>query len=149
MLNNRHVFSQLMDFLPKHEFSRCVERYSDNRRIHNFSCLDQFLCLAFAHLTDRESLRDLETCLRAIHKKLYHMGFRGAIVRSTLANANKNRDWRIYGDFAQVLIAHARRLYRADGFSVELPQTAYALNSTTIDLYLALFPWARFRRRKG
>ncbi len=149
MLNDRYVFSQLMDFLPKHEFSRCVERYSGNRRVRNFSCLDQFLCLAFAQLTYRESLRDIETCLRAVHKKLYHVGFRGAIARSTLANANENRDWRIYGDFAQVLIAHARRLYRADGFSVELQQTAYALDSTTIDLCLALFPWARFRRRKG
>ena len=149
MLNDRYVFAQLMDFLPKHEFSCCVERYSGNRRVRNFSCLDQLLCLAFAQLTYRESLRDIETCLRAVHKKLYHVGFRGAIARSTLANANENRDWRIYGDFAQVLIGHARRLYQADGFGVELQQTAYALDSTTIDLCLALFPWARFRRRKG
>jgi hypothetical protein len=105
--------------------------------------------MAFAQLTYRESLRDIETCLRALQRKLYHAGFRGTIARSTLADANEHRDWRIYGDFAQVLIAHARRLYRADGFGVQLEQTAYALDSTTIDLCLRLFPWARFRRRKG
>jgi IS4 transposase len=149
MLNDRYVFSQLMDFLPKHEFDKCVSRYQGNRRIRNFSCFDQFLCMAFAQLTYRESLRDIETCLRALHKKLYHAGFRGAIARSTLADANEHRDWRIYADFAQVLIAHARRLYQADGFDVQLEQTAYALDSTTIDLCLKLFPWARFRRRKG
>ena len=149
MLNDRYVFAQLMDFLPKDEFERCVERYHGNRRIRNFSCRDQFLCMAFAQLTYRESLRDIETCLRAIHTKLYHAGFRGAIARNTLAKANERCDWRIYADFAQVLIAHARRLYAADGFGVELDQTAYALDSTTIDLCLALFPWARFRRRKG
>ena len=149
MLNDRYVFSQLMDFLPRHEFDRCVTRYQGNQRIRNFSCFDQFLCMAFAQLTYRESLRDIETCLRALHKKLYHAGFRGAIARSTLADANEHRDWRIYADFAQVLIAHARRLYQADGFGVQLEQTAYALDSTTIDLCLKLFPWARFRRRKG
>jgi Domain of unknown function (DUF4372)/Transposase DDE domain len=149
MLTDRYVFSQLLDFLPKDQFGRCVERYHGNRRIRNFSCLDQFLCMAFAQLTYRESLRDIETCLRAIHKKLYHAGFRGSIARNTLAKANERRDWRIYADLAQVLIAHARRLYAADGFGVELEQTAYALDSTTIDLCLALFPWARFRRRKG
>jgi hypothetical protein len=149
MLNNRYVFSQLMDSLPRHEFDRCVARYQGRRRIRNFSCFDQFLCMAFAQLTYRESLRDIETCLRALHKKLYHAGFRGAIARSTLADANEHRDWRIYADFAQVLIAHARRLYQADGFGVQLEQTAYALDSTTIDLCLTLFPWARFRRRKG
>ena len=149
MLNDRYVFSQLMDFLPRHEFDRCVARYQGNRRIRNFSCFDQFLCMAFAQLTDRESLRDIETCLRALHTKLYHAGFRGAIARSTLADANEHRDWRIYSDFAQVLIAHARRLYQADGFGAQLEQTAYALDSTTVDLCLTLFPWARFRRRKG
>jgi Domain of unknown function (DUF4372)/Transposase DDE domain len=149
MLNDRYVFSQLMDFLPKHEFDRCVALHGGNRRIRHFSCYDQFLCMAFAQLTYRESLRDIETCLRAVPKKLYHAGFRGAIARSTLADANEHRDWRIYADFAQVLIAHARRLYTAEGFGVELEQTAYALDSTTIDLCLALFPWARFRRRKG
>jgi hypothetical protein len=149
MLNDRYVFSQLMDFLPRHEFDRCVARYQGNQRIRNFSCFDQFLCMAFAQLTYRESLRDIETCLRALHKKLYHAGFRGAIARSTLADANEHRDWRIYADFAQVLIAHARRVYQADGFGVQLEQTAYALDSTTIDLCLKLFPWARFRRRKG
>jgi Domain of unknown function (DUF4372)/Transposase DDE domain len=149
MLNDRYVFSQLMDFLPKHEFDRCVALHGGNRRIRHFSCYDQFLCMAFAQLTYRESLRDIETCLRAVPKKLYHAGLRGAIARSTLADANEHRDWRIYADFAQVLIAHARRLYTAEGFGVELEQTAYALDSTTIDLCLALFPWARFRRRKG
>jgi hypothetical protein len=149
MLNDRYVFSQLLDFLPKHEFNRCVERYPGKRRLRNFSCFDQFLCMAFAQLTYRESLRDIETCLRALQKKLYHAGFRGAIARSTLANANEQRDWRIYSDFAQILIAHARRLYQADGFGVQLEQTTYALDSTTIDLCLKLFPWARFRRKKG
>jgi hypothetical protein len=149
MLNDRYVLSQLMDFLPKHEFDRCVARHRGHRRIRHFSCYDQFLCMAFAQLTYRESLRDIETCLRAVHKKLYHAGFRGAIARSTLADANEHRDWRIYADFAQILIARARGLYSAEGFGVELQQTAYALDSTTIDLCLALFPWARFRRRKG
>jgi hypothetical protein len=149
MLTDRYVFSQLMDFLPKDQFDRSVERYHGNRRIRHFSCLDQFLCMAFAQLTYRESLRDIETCLRAISRKLYHAGFRGSIARNTLAKANERRDWRIYADLAQVLIAHARRLYAADDFGVDLEQTAYALDSTTIDLCLALFPWARFRRRKG
>jgi hypothetical protein len=149
MLNDRYVFSQLIDFLPKHEFDRCVARYHGNRRIRHFSCFDQFLCLAFAQLTYRESLRDIEICLHALHKELYHAGFRGVIARSTLADANEHRDWRIYADFAQVLIARARRLYRAEGFGAQLKQTAYALDSTTIDLCLTLFPWAHFRRRKG
>jgi IS4 transposase len=149
MLNDRYVFSQLMDSLPRHEFDRCVARYQGNRRIRHFSCFDQFLCMAFAQLTYRESLRDIEICLRAFHKKLYHAGFRGVIARSTLADANEHRDWRIYADFAQILIAHARRLYRADGFGARLKQTAYALDSTTVDLCLKLFPWARFRRHKG
>jgi len=149
MLNDRYVFSQLIDYLPNYEFDRCVARYHGNRRIRNFSCLDQFLCMAFAQLTYRESLRDIETCLRALHKKLYHAGFRGVIARSTLADANEHRDWRIYADFAQILIAKARRLYQADGFGAQLEQTAYALDSTTIDLCLTLFPWARFRQHKG
>ena len=149
MLNDRYVFSQLIDSLPKHEFDRCVARYHGNRKIHNFSCFDQFLCMAFAQLTYRESLRDIEICLHALHKKLYHAGFRGVIARSTLADANEHRDWRIYADFAQVLIARARRLYQTDGFGAQLKQTAYALDSTTIDLCLTLFPWAKFRRRKG
>ena len=149
MLNDRYVFSQLIDSLPKHEFDRCVARHHGNRRIRNFSCFDQFLRMAFAQLTDRESLRDIEICLRALHKKLYHAGFRGIIARSTLADANEHRDWRIDADFAQVLIARARRLYLAEGFGAQLKQTAYALDSTTIDLCLTLFPWAQFRRRTG
>jgi len=124
MLTDRYIFSQLMDFVPKDQFNRCIERYHGNRGIRNFSCLDQFLCMTFAQLTYRESLRDIEICLRAIHKKLYHAGFRGSIAKNTLARANEQRDWRIYADLAQVLIAHARRLYAADGFGVALEQTA-------------------------
>lgn len=143
------IFSQLMDFLPKHEFDKCVRRYQGNYRVRKFSCLDQFRCMAFAQLTYRESLRDIETCLRAVQPKLYHVGIRGKVSRSTLADANETRDWRIYADFAQVLIGMARKLYAKDDFGLELQQTAYALDSTTIDLCLSLFPWARFRRRKG
>ena len=142
------VFSQLMDFLPRHEFDKCVKRYDGNRKVQEFSCWRQFLCMAFAQLTYRESLRDIETCLRAMSPKLYHMGIQG-VARNTLANANKVRDWRIYADFAQVLIAEARHLYSQDEFGTELEQTAYALDSSTIDLCLSLFPWASFRKRKG
>lgn len=149
MLNDRYVFSQLIDSLPKYEFNRCVARYHGNQRIRSFSCFDQFLCMAFAQLAYRESLRDIEICLHAFHKKLYHAGFRGVIARSTLANANELRDWRIYEDFAHVLIARARKLYLADSFGTELEQPAYALDSTTIDLCLTLFPWAHFRRHKA
>ena len=149
MLTCRYVLSQLMDFLPTDEFDRSVERYRGNRRMRGFSCRDQFLCLAFAQLTFRESLRDIETCLRALEPKLYHAGFRGKVARSTLADANRAHDWRIYADFAQVLIGRARRLYANEPLGVELKQTVYALDSTTIDLCLSLFPWARFRRRKG
>jgi len=143
------VFSQLMDFLPKHEFHKCVEGHRGNYRVRDFSCFDQFLCMAFAQLTFRESLRDIETCLRSVRPKLYHAGFRGKISKSTLSDANRHRDWRIYADFAQVLIGIARTLYANDEFGVALEQTAYALDSTTIDLCLALFPWARFRKHKG
>jgi hypothetical protein len=143
------VFSQVIDFLPMVAFRRCVGRYQGNRKVQSFTCLDQFLCLAFAQLTYRESLRDIEACLRVMQPKLYHMGIRGRISRSTLADANENRDWRIYADFAQVLIAQARSLYLNDAFGIDLDATVYALDSTTIDLCLALFPWARFRRTKG
>ena len=138
-----------MDFLPRYEFQQCVERYEGNHRIRTFSCLDQYLCMAFAQLTGRESLRDIETCLRALESKLYHAGIRGIVSRSTLADANETRSWRIYEDFAQVLIGVARGLYASEPFAVELEQTVYALDSTTIDLCLALFPWAKFRKRKG
>jgi uncharacterized protein DUF4372/DDE family transposase len=143
------VFAQLMDFLPRHDFNACVRRYGGDRRPRGFSCRDQFLCLAFAQLTFRESLRDIETCLRALRPKLYHAGFRGHISRSTLADANRVHDWRVFGDFAQVLIGRARKLYADEPMGVELEQAVYALDSTTIDLCLSLFPWARFRRRKG
>ena len=143
------VFAQLLDFLPRHDFNLCVQRYGGDRRHRGFSCRDQFLCLAFAQLTFRESLRDIETCLRSFQPKLYHAGFRGNISRSTLADANRVHDWRIFADFAQVLIGRARKLYVDEPMGVELEQTVYALDSTTIDLCLSLFPWARFRRRKG
>jgi IS4 transposase len=143
------VFAQLMDFLPRREFNACVDKYRGNRRGRGFSCRDQFLCLGFAQLTFRESLRDIETCLRALESKLYHAGFRGKVSRSTLADANVAHDWRIYADFAQVLIRRARKLYAQEPLAVDLAQTVYALDSTTIDLCLNLFPWAKFRRRKG
>ncbi len=149
MNSRRFVFSQLMDFLPKHKFHRCVRRYKGNYKVRKFSCTDQFLSMAFAQLTCRESLRDIETCLRAMRPKLYRAGFRSAISRSTLADANENRDWRIYADFAHVLIRTATELYAQDNFGAELKQVAYALDSTTIDLCLSLFPWAKFRKRKA
>jgi hypothetical protein len=149
MYSDSLIFAQLMDFLPRHEFNKCVKRYQGNYRINNFSCRDQFICMAFAQLTYRESLRDVETCLRALQPKLYHAGFRSIVARNTLANANHRRDWRIYADFAQVLIAHARKLYLHDDIGFEFDQTAYAFDSTTIDLCLSLFSWAKFRRRKG
>ena len=149
MFEGQFVFAQLMDFLPRREFNACVERYGGNRRWRGFSCRDQFFALGFAQLTFRESLRDVEICLRALGPKLYHAGFRGKVSRSTLADANRRHDWRIYADFAQVLIRRARKLYAQEPLGVELKQTIYALDSTTIDLCLSLFPWARFRRRKG
>ena len=149
MNSGRTVFAQLFDFLPKHEFNKCIRRYRGHRRLRKFSCLDQFLCMAFAQLTYRDSLRDIETCLRALSANLYHAGFRAKVSRSTLADANERRDWRIYSDFAHVLIAHARKLYANDAFAVDLDQPAYAFDSTTIDLCLSLFPWAKFRKRKG
>ncbi len=149
MYSGQVVFAQLMDFLPRHEFNTCVRRYRGNARAREFSCRDQFLAMAFAQLTYRESLRDIETCLHALQPKLYHAGFRGKVSKSTLADANRRRDWRIWADFAQVLIHRARALYSQDNFGVALKNAAYALDSTTIDLCLALFPWARFRRRKG
>jgi len=145
----RTVFSQLLDYLPTYQFQLCVDRYQGDRYVKDFSCWDQFLCLAFAQLTYRESLRDIEACLRSQRAKLYHMGFRGRISRNTLAHANEKRHWRIFADFARVLIAQARPLYRDEPFAGELDQTIYALDSTTIDLCLSLFPWAQFRRHKS
>ena len=149
MHSGQLVFAQLMDFLPRHEFNTCVRRYHGHRRQRGFSCRDQFLCLAFAQLTFHESLRDIQTCLHALGPKLYHAGFRSQVSRSTLADANRVHDWRIYADFAQVLIGRARQLYAGEPLSVDLKQTVYALDSTTIDLCLSLFPWAKFRRKKG
>ena len=149
MYAGRLVYSQLIDHLPMHTFRRCVQRYRGNHKVKSFTCLDQYLCMAFAQLTYRESLRDIEACLRSQYNKLYHMGIRGKVSRNTLANANKIRDWRIYADFAQSLISVARQLYIDDDFGVELDQTVYALDSTTIDLSLSVFPWARFRQTKA
>jgi hypothetical protein len=149
MSTDRIVFSQIMDFIPKHQFNRCVRRHRGNYRLRKFSCFDQFLCMAFAQLAFKESLRDIETCLRAMKPKLYHAGFRGRIARSTLADANENRPWQMYADFAQILIGKARALYSNDRFGIDLENTAYALDSTTIDLCLALFPWAQFRKHKS
>ena len=149
MNTGKTILSQVMEFLPMYEFHKCVDRYHGERKILSFSCLDQYLSMAFAQLTFRESLRDIESCLRSMSGRLYHMGFRGKISRSTLADANENRDWRIYADFAMILIHRARELYINDPFGIDLDNTVYALDSTTIDLCLALFPWARFRKNKG
>lgn len=149
MNSGQTVFSQLMDFVCPYEFRKCVARYRGNYKVKSFSCWDQFLCMAFAQLTYRESLRDIEACLRASGSKRYHMGIRSQVSRNTLAHANETRDWRIYADFAQVLIDTARTLYAEEGFGLHLKRTVYSLDSTTIDLCLSLFPWATFRKRKG
>ena len=149
MNSGQTIFSQLMDFIPTYEFNQCVKRYNGNYKIKNFTCWEQFLCMAFAQLTYRESLRDIQACLRAAHKKLYHMGIRSKVSRNTLAHANQIGDWRMYADFAQILIGQARKLYANEDFGVQLEQTVYALDSTIIDLCLSLFPWALFRKKKG
>jgi len=149
MYSGRVIFSQLLDVFPRYEFDGCVKRYHGDRRVRRFSCFDQFVCMAFAQLTQRESLRDIEWCLRAMSSKLYHVGLRGSPSRSTLADANEHRDWRIFADFAHTLIGVARRLYAHEEFGVELESTVYAFDSTTIDLCLSLFPWARFRQHKA
>ena len=149
MYSGRTVFSQVMDGLPLNEFRNCVDRYGGDHKVKSFSCLDQFLTLAFAQLSGRESLRDIETCLRAMPSRLYHMGFRGRVSRNNLSHANQHRDWCIFADSAQILIARVRPLYRGDPFGLELEQTVYALDSTTIDLCLSLCPWAPFQRSRG
>jgi hypothetical protein len=149
MHTGKLVFSQVMEHLPVHEFQKCVTRYGGDYKARGFSCRDQFLCMSFAQLTFRESLRDIEACLRSVPEKLYHLGFRGHIARSTLADANETRDWRIYADFAQALIQIARPMYTADPLGVDLDATVYALDSTTIDLCLSVFPWAHFRQHKA
>lgn len=149
MYEGKIVFAQLMDHLPLHSFRRCVERFGGDRSVKSFRCQDQFRCMAFGQLTYRDSLRDTVTCLNAQQAKLYHMGIRGQVRRSTLADANERRDWRLYAAFAQILIAQARRLYAGDSFGADLDGTAYALDTTTIDLCLSLFPWASFHHDKG
>lgn len=140
------IFSQIMDFLPMYEFQKCVKRHQGNYRIKNFSCIEQFLCMAFAQLTFRESLRDIETCLRSMKGKAYHMGIRSRVSRNTLANANEKRDWQIYGDFAQILMGIASHLYAGEKFSIKLKESVYALDASVINLCLSLFPWAYFQK---
>ena len=149
MYVGRTVLAQLIDHVPPYDFQKCVERYRGDYKFRGFSCLDQFLCLSFAQLTFRESLRDIEACLRSVEGKLYHMGFRGKVSRSTLADANEAHDWRIFADFAQVLIHIARPMYAHESLGFDLDNTVYALDSTTIDLCLSVFPWARFRSTKA
>jgi hypothetical protein len=149
MYEGQTVFAQLMEFLPRRTFQSCIRRYNGHHKMKSFTCREQYLAMAFAQLTWRKSLRDIETCLRAQRGKLYHMGFKSAVSRSTLADANAGRDWRIYGDLAQALIGIARPLYRDEPFGVELAHTVYALDATTIDLCLSVFPWASFRSTKA
>jgi len=149
MYVGKTIFAQLIDFLPAVEFRKCVKRYRGHYKVKQFTCWDQFLSLAFAQLTYRESLRDIESCLRSVDHKLYHLGFRGKISRSTLAEANENRDYRIYADYAQVIINAARKLYLKEPFGADLKDTVYALDATVIDLCLSLFPWATFRTTKA
>ena len=149
MYQGKIIFSQIMDHLPIHTFRRKVQQYQGNRYVKNFSCLDQYLSMAFAQLTFRESLRDIEACLRAQRSKLFHMGIRGKVSRSTLADANERRDWRIYADIAMALIDIARPLYAGEDLGLELDNTVYALDATTIDLCLTMFPWAHFRKTKA
>jgi len=149
MFAGKLIFSQVMDFMPLHTFRRCVAKYQGDYKVRSFSCLDQYLCMAFAQLTYRESLRDIEVCLRSQNNKLYHMGIRSNVCRSTIADANEQRDWRIYADLAYALIAIARDLYKTETFLADLDETVYALDSTTIDLCLSMFPWATFRKSKG
>ena len=145
MYSGKLVFAQVMQHLPLTTFRRCVTRYAGAHKVKSFSCLDQYLCMAFAQLTYRESLRDIEACLRAQANKLYHMGIHSSVSRSTLADANEGRDWRIYADFAQALIGIARQLYAEEPFGVDLKDVVYALDASTIDLCLSVFPWAPFR----
>jgi len=149
MNTGKTVYAQVLEHLPRYEFNKCVKKYNGNRRVRKFSCYDQFLCLAFAQVTYRESLRDIETCLNSHHEKLYHIGFRGKISKSTLADANESRDYRIYQDFAYHLISIAKKLYQNEEMAIDLDYSLYAFDSTTIDLCLSLFPWAQFRKTKA
>jgi hypothetical protein len=149
MYTGKLIFSQVLEFMPMHTFRRCVARYRGDRNVRSFTCLDQYLCMAFAQLTYRESLRDIEACLRAQQQKLYHMGIRGTVAKSNLADANEQRVWHIYADLAHSLIITARTLYRNEPFGIDLEQTVYALDATTIDLCLSMFPWATFRQSKA
>jgi hypothetical protein len=150
MNTGRTILSQVLDFVSKYEFEKCVDKYNGNHRVKTFTCWEQFIVMSFAQLTGRESLRDIEACLEAVSAKLYRSGVKSKVKKSTLSDANENRDWRIYAEFAQLLIREARKLYKDDNnFTVEIDEIAYALDSSTIDLCLSLFPWAKFRQRKG
>lgn len=149
MYEGQMIFSQMMDYIPRRTLDSCIRRYGGNYKVRKFSCRDQFMCMAFAQLTSRQSLREIETCLRAVGTKLYHAGLRGHIARNTLAKANENRSWKIWKDLAMNLIKHARSLYTSESLDLDIDQTVYAFDSTTIDLCLSLFPWAEFRRHKG
>ena len=149
MNSGKIVFSQIMEFLPVREFHKCVTRYQGNYKVKSFSCLDQFLCMAFAQLTHRESLRDIEVCLRSMQSKLYHMGFRSQISRNTLSNANEKRSWHIYADFAQLLMQRAKQLYINEKFELDINEAVYALDSTIIHLCLNLCPWAYYQKNAG
>lgn len=149
MFEGKTVFAQIMSYLPKKALHRCIQKYRGNYKVKRFTCIEQFYCMAFAQLTGRESLRDIVSCLRAMKHRLYHMGLKSRISKSTIADANESRDWRIYADFAQILIHEARALYVNDDLGVDLDETVYALDSTTIDLCLSMFPWAKFRKAKG
>ena len=149
MNQGQTVFSQIMDYLPKHSLRKCINKYNGNYKVQSYSCYEQFMVMSFAQLTYRESLRDIENCLRVMRNKLYHMGIKSRVSRSTLADANEKRDWRIYSDFAHILINIAKELYRDENLFDELNEAIYALDSTTIELCLSLFPWAKFRKTKG
>ncbi len=149
MNTGKTIFAQLLQYLPRYEFNKCIDSYNGHYKVRRFSCWDQLLCMSFAQLTGRESLRDIEVCLNSHRQKLYHMGFRGHVSRSTLADANERRNFRIYQDFAHILIKTARELYQGEDLALDLQQTIYALDSTTIDLCLSTFPWAKFRKHKA
>lgn len=149
MNSGKTIFKQLLQFFPRYEFYKCIARYKGHYKVRKFSCFDQFLCLMYAQISGRESLREIETCLNSHHEKLYHIGFSGRVSKSTIAPANESRDYRIFNDFGSVLIGIAQELYKNDAFAIDLQQPVFAFDSTTIDLCLSLFPWAEFYLAEG